>query len=113
MSEVDPAARVEAPGLAAAVDAVDVVAAAPVPGIEQTLADIWKSALMLKQVNDATSFIDEGGHSMLALTMVSDINGAFEVGIDLDWIDTHDRFGEQLRSIAALLAAPARADGGS
>ncbi|KVE20153.1 hypothetical protein WI92_28400 [Burkholderia vietnamiensis] len=109
VSEIDPGARVEAPGPAVA---VGTVAMAPQPGVEQTLADIWKSALMLKQVSDATSFVDEGGHSMLALTMVSDINDAFDVGIDLDWIDTHDRFGEQLRSIAALLAAPTRADGG-
>ncbi|WP_080437425.1 beta-ketoacyl synthase N-terminal-like domain-containing protein [Burkholderia ubonensis] len=108
VSEIDPGVRVEAPEPAVAV----VAAAKPLlPGIEQDLADIWKSALMLKQVSDATSFVDEGGHSMLALTMVSDINNAFDIGIDLDWIDTHDRFGEQLRSIAALLAAPTRADG--
>ncbi|WP_193615643.1 beta-ketoacyl synthase N-terminal-like domain-containing protein [Massilia sp. YMA4] len=105
-SEIDPQARVGLPQAAAV--AAPAAAADAAADAAQRLRAIWQSALLLQDVTPQTSFRDAGGHSMLALTMLDDINGAFGTQHDLDWIDQHDRFDQQLAALDAP-AGPAQA----
>ncbi|GGY81878.1 beta-ketoacyl synthase N-terminal-like domain-containing protein [Pseudoduganella plicata] len=95
-SEIDPQARVGLPQAPMAE-----VAPAGANDAAQRLRAIWQSALLLQDVAPQMSFRDAGGHSMLALTMLDDINGAFGTQHDLDWIDQHDRFDQQLAALDA------------
>jgi thioesterase domain-containing protein len=100
-SEVDPAVRVELPQQPA------VTAAAPAAdGAAARLRTIWEAALLMDDVGPDTSFRASGGHSMAALTMLDDIGQAFGVQLDLDWIDRHDLFDQQLQALRTLEAAP-------
>lgn len=63
------------------------------------LAGIWQRHLMIEHVDDGMSFINGGGHSILALSFIDDIRKNFDVDIDFDWVETHDSFREQLHSI--------------
>lgn len=69
----------------------------------EKLASIWLDNLMLSQVDDGTSFLGEGGHSILALSFVDDIKKYFGLQLDMDWVDQHDNFSAQLSYINEAL----------
>jgi amino acid adenylation domain-containing protein len=54
---------------------------APSNDIEHKLADIWQELLNLKHIGIQANFFDMGGHSLLAVKMLVEINKLF--GIDL------------------------------
>jgi amino acid adenylation domain-containing protein len=54
---------------------------APRDEVEQRLASIWGTVLGLKEVSVRSSFFDVGGHSMLAMQMVAQIESAFGVKV--------------------------------
>ncbi|MGZ5017294.1 MAG: thioesterase domain-containing protein [Methylobacter sp.] len=60
---------------------VVVAFSAPSNEIERKLADIWQDLLNLKNIGIQVNFFDLGGHSLVAVKMVVEINKLF--GIDL------------------------------
>lgn len=72
-------------------------------GAEDQLRKIWLENLMLNDVSSATSFLAEGGHSILALSFVDDIKKYFGLQLDMDWIDQRDTFADQLAYISEAL----------
>jgi 3-oxoacyl-(acyl-carrier-protein) synthase/acyl carrier protein len=72
-------------------------------GVEDQLRKIWLDNLMLDDVNETTSFLAEGGHSILALSFVDDIKKYFGLQLDMDWIDQRDTFAEQFAYITEAL----------
>ncbi|MBA2649372.1 MAG: hypothetical protein H0U75_07215 [Legionella sp.] len=94
VSEIDPASFVELPiGLEESSISKDTNSAA------QILRSIWQKTLLISEFNDLTSFHDEGGHSLSALSLLDEINKGFNIKFDLDWVYQHDRFRQQLESI--------------
>lgn len=54
---------------------------APRTEIEQGLADIWKNLLKMDGIGVQDNFFDLGGHSMLAVQMLAQVQQAFDVNI--------------------------------
>lgn len=51
--------------------------------VEQRLSEIWRELLRVERVEPDASFFDLGGHSMLAVRMVSRVREAFQVELPL------------------------------
>jgi len=56
---------------------------APRIPIEKAIADIWKKSLGIEQVSIEDSFFDIGGHSLLAMRVLSRLQETFEVDLQL------------------------------
>ncbi|MEX3238722.1 beta-ketoacyl synthase N-terminal-like domain-containing protein [Serratia quinivorans] len=67
--------------------------------LEQLLRDIWRSNLMVEQVDPEDSFSDLGGHSILALSLLDDIKEKLGITLSLDWCEQHDLFAHQLAEL--------------
>lgn len=72
-------------------------------GIHDRLAEIWRENLMIRDVVDNTSFLNEGGHSILALSFIDDLKKYFHIDIDMEWMEENDLFINQIKSIQSLL----------
>ncbi|MFN7985362.1 MAG: amino acid adenylation domain-containing protein [Vicinamibacterales bacterium] len=69
---------------------------APAPGMELTLATIWRNLLKVPRVSAEDNFFELGGHSLLALRV------ATEVQAQIGWrMDPRMLFFQNLRQIAA------------
>lgn len=65
-------------------------------GLESLLRDIWRVNLMVEQVTAEDSFTALGGHSILALSLLDDIQEQLGISLSLDWCNQHDIFADQL-----------------
>jgi acyl carrier protein len=63
--------------------ALDSFFVAPRTPAEQTIAEIWAEVLKLKQIGVHDNFFEVGGHSLLAVQVVSRIRNVFHVEIPL------------------------------
>jgi amino acid adenylation domain-containing protein len=71
----------------------------PAPGLEQAMADIWRSMLAVERVSADDNFFDLGGHSLLSLRVAQ----AFERRTGRR-MDPRTLFFHTLRQTVALLA---------
>ncbi|MGL1809662.1 UNVERIFIED_CONTAM: hypothetical protein GPA08_00460 [Serratia marcescens] len=70
---------------------------------EEALRNIWLENFMLDAINEEDSFVDLGGHSILALSLVTDINTAFDLTLTMDWVEKFDVFSTQLKELNRLV----------
>ncbi len=70
---------------------------------EEALRKIWLENFMLDRIEGDDSFVDLGGHSILALSLVTDINAAFDLTLTMDWVEKYDVFNAQLKELNRLL----------
>ncbi|BEM28971.1 hypothetical protein SME05J_25410 [Serratia marcescens] len=70
---------------------------------EDALRKIWLENFMLDAINVEDSFVDLGGHSILALSLVTDINTAFDLTLTMDWVEKYDVFSAQLKELNRLV----------
>jgi acyl transferase domain-containing protein/acyl carrier protein len=57
---------------------------APRSATEQTVAELWQAALGLEQVGLHDDFFESGGHSLLAIQLLSRLRDTFQVELSLD-----------------------------
>lgn len=68
----------------------------PAPGLEQQLAEIWRSVLQVERVGAGDNFFELGGHSLLSLRVVAAVER------ELGWrMDPRTLFFQTLRDVAA------------
>lgn len=84
---------------------------APRNGNEVLLAEIWRNLLGLERVGIRESFFDVGGHSLLAIKLVSRIRSAFEVEIPLQAVFDGPTVAEMAEAVARLSKGAAEAQG--
>ena len=70
--------------------------------VEDALRHIWLDNLMLDSIDEEDSFVDLGGHSILALSMITDINAAMNLSLTMDWVEKYDVFSAQLNELKRL-----------
>ncbi|AZZ97460.1 amino acid adenylation domain-containing protein [Pseudoalteromonas sp. R3] len=56
---------------------------APETDTEQQLAELWSQMLRLEQISIRSNFFELGGHSLLAMQLISKINDAFELELNV------------------------------
>jgi len=61
----------------------DPVKQAPVTETQRTIAAIWRDLLQMEDVGIHDNFLDSGGHSMLAVELLSRLNAAFNAELPL------------------------------
>jgi amino acid adenylation domain-containing protein len=71
----------------------------PAPGLEQKMADIWRSILAVDSVSADDNFFELGGHSLLSLRVAQTVEK--ETGYRMD---PRTLFFNNLRQVAALVA---------
>ena len=71
----------------------------PAPGMEQKMANIWRSILAVDSIGANDNFFDLGGHSLLSLRVAQTIEK--EIGYRMD---PRALFFNNLRQVAALVA---------
>ncbi len=76
-----------------------IAATPPRPGVETTLAEIWRDVLKVDSVGAEDNFFELGGHSLLTLRVAKLVNA--QLGVDLD---PRVLFFNNLRQIAAVLS---------
>ena len=82
--------------------------------VEETLAALWKELLGLQRVGRHDNFFQSGGHSMIAMQLVSRVRKRFEVDLPLRNIFEHQTLAGLAETIEALLwSASAKAPHGS
>jgi amino acid adenylation domain-containing protein len=70
----------------------------PAPGLEQTMAEIWRSVLKVEQISSDDNFFDLGGHSLLSLRVAQAVER--RTGHRMD---PRTLFFHSLRQVVALL----------
>jgi thioesterase domain-containing protein/acyl carrier protein len=78
--------------------------AVPRDGLERQLAEIWRSILEVERIGVRDDFFDLGGHSVLALRMMSAIEGRLGVNLPLATLfeaPTVEQLAEVLRAEAS------------
>lgn len=70
---------------------------------EESLRKIWLDNFMLDSIELEDSFFDLGGHSILALSLVTDINSSLGLSLTMDWVEKYDVFSVQLRELNRLI----------
>jgi 3-oxoacyl-(acyl-carrier-protein) synthase/acyl carrier protein len=70
---------------------------------EEALRNIWLDNFMLDSIKEEDSFADLGGHSILALSLVTDINAALNLTLTMDWVEKYDVFSAQLNELNRLV----------
>lgn len=74
--------------------------------VRHTIAELWREALNVTEVTDTDNFFDLGGHSLIALNVMADIEERY--GIELDGMrDIWEN--PTLEQFASLVAARAEA----
>ncbi|WP_456309198.1 beta-ketoacyl synthase N-terminal-like domain-containing protein [Serratia proteamaculans] len=71
---------------------------------EEALREIWLDNFMLDSINEEDSFADLGGHSILALSLVTDINTALGLTLTMEWVENYDVFSAQLEELNRLVS---------
>lgn len=74
---------------------------------EEALRKIWLDNFMLDSIEVEDSFFDLGGHSILALSLVTDINATLGVALTMDWVEKYDVFSAQLKELNRLIRTQA------
>ena len=69
---------------------------------EEALRKIWLDNFMLDSIELDDSFLDLGGHSILALSLVTDINSILGFALTMDWVEKYDVFSVQLKELNRL-----------
>ncbi|VEA66613.1 Polyketide synthase PksN [Serratia plymuthica] len=70
---------------------------------EEVLRKIWLENFMLDLIKEEDSFVGLGGHSILALSLVTDINAALDLTLTMDWVEEYDVFNAQLKELNRLV----------
>ncbi|HJQ03547.1 MAG TPA: AMP-binding protein [Jatrophihabitans sp.] len=68
-------------------------------GVEQDLVELWRRLLGRNEVGIADSFFDLGGHSMIAVQMVSAIEDRWGVQVDLAAFYSHPTIAEMAATL--------------
>ena len=93
------------------VDTAPAIAAEPAPKTERTVRDgiadrlalIWCDVLNLDSAADDQHFLDFGGHSLAAMSLLSRIRDRFDVLADFDTLFRAPRFGQLVEEIERLV----------
>ncbi|MEO8152051.1 MAG: amino acid adenylation domain-containing protein [Rhizobacter sp.] len=73
---------------------------APSPGVEQTMAEIWRDILQIERVGAEDNFFELGGHSLLSLRVTAAVEKK------LGWrMDARTLFFQNLRQVVAMVSA--------
>jgi amino acid adenylation domain-containing protein len=75
----------------------------PANSVEHGLAAVWKELLGLQRVGRDDNFFESGGHSMIAMQLVSRVRKRFNVDLPLRNIFQHPTLAGQAEVIEALL----------
>lgn len=80
---------------------------APVTATEVRLAEIWQSALKRDQVSIDGQFFDIGGHSLLALEVILEIESCFSVRFSPQdmWVNTLEQLAARINNASSIPAA--------
>lgn len=70
------------------------------------LRNIWIDNLMVPKISEDDSFIDLGGHSILVLSMLEDIQNALRITLSLAWFDRFYTFSKQVTELERLIGKP-------
>ncbi len=89
----------------------DVVFVTPRPGVEQSLATIWRKTLHLDRIGAGDNFFSLGGHSLLAAQLRSQIQLQLGVELPLEALFENQTLAELARRIEQDLHRPDGADG--
>jgi amino acid adenylation domain-containing protein len=81
-----------------------IVARSPV---EQQLASIWATALALDQVGVCDNFFDLGGHSLVAMRIVSEVATQFQLELPINALFAAPTVAAMAKTIEQYLAKPA------
>jgi acyl-coenzyme A synthetase/AMP-(fatty) acid ligase/acyl carrier protein len=74
----------------------------PASPVEDALAALWKALLGLPRVRRQDNFFDLGGHSMLAMQLVTKVRKQFKVDFPLKNVFEHQTLGGMVEIIEAL-----------
>jgi acyl carrier protein len=74
----------------------------PASPVEDALAALWKGLLGLQCVRRQDNFFDLGGHSMLAMQLVTKVRKQFKVDFPLKNVFEHQTLGGMAEIIEAL-----------
>jgi acyl carrier protein len=77
----------------------------PSPEEVERLVLTWSTELLEEQVGGADNFLDMGGHSALALDLISRIRERFKVDLDLQLLFEHS-FSEVAADVARRAEIP-------
>jgi amino acid adenylation domain-containing protein len=84
--------------------------ASPRTPLEETLAQLWREVLKVPRIGIHDNFFEAGGHSLLAIQVVSRLRGAFKVSLPPQAVFTAPTIATLAESLTALLnkeSAPA------
>lgn len=79
----------------------------PSPGMEQTMAEIWQSVLMVDRIDASDNFFEIGGHSLLSLRVAQEVEK--RTGFRMD---PRALFFNDLRQVVALVVSEAKNSSG-
>lgn len=80
---------------------------APEPGIETGLATLWQELLGVEGIGRTDNFFKRGGHSLLAMQLISRIRDAFEVEARIKLVFDHPELSAMALQLQALVEATA------
>ncbi|WP_411851394.1 amino acid adenylation domain-containing protein [Stenotrophomonas sp. LGBM10] len=86
-----------------------VVHVAPEPGIESRLASLWQELLGVDGIGRTDNFFKRGGHSLLAMQLISRIRDAFDVEARIKLIFDHPELSAMATQLQALIEETADA----
>jgi amino acid adenylation domain-containing protein len=81
----------------------------PEGAIEQRLAELWAGLLGVTQVGRRDNFFDLGGHSLIAVQLVSRVRRAFEVELSLGDLFSHPVFADMAGLVVGAARSPLQA----
>lgn len=82
---------------------------APEPGIETRLAALWEALLGVEGIGRNDNFFKRGGHSLLAMQLISRIRDAFDVEARIKLIFDHPELSAMAVQLQALIEETADA----
>lgn len=75
------------------------------------LAPLWCEALRLENASEEQHFLDHGGHSLAALSLLSRVRDTFGVIVDFDTLFRAPRFGQLVDELAGIVDGAGRDNG--
>ncbi|HBJ33305.1 MAG TPA: hypothetical protein DDZ51_00800, partial [Planctomycetaceae bacterium] len=72
--------------------------------IAQSIAEIWCEVLEVDRAEESQHFLDLGGHSLAATSLLARIRERIGVAIDFDTLIRAPRFGQLVKQVARLVA---------
>ena len=72
--------------------------------LEEMLADVWSHVLNVKEVGVHDNFFERGGHSLLAMRLISRLREVFEVELTIDDIFDTDTLSDLAKRLSELIA---------